>query len=122
MNPLNRRVKQIRQELNLSQKAFAEKMGISRDVISNIEYDRTEAKEYVLRAICREYKVNFFWLTEGKGEIFIGVPEIILDEAIEEYGLDEQDKELIEGYVKLPPEVREGLKKYLMDVFKKAPE
>ena len=68
IKPINERVKHIRECTGLSQKAFAEKMGFSRDVISNIEYDRTDVKEYVIKALCREFNVNRAWLVDGIGD------------------------------------------------------
>lgn len=70
MDAMNERIKQIREISKLSQKAFADKMGFSRDVISNIEYGRTDVKEYVTKAICREFDVDYIWLTTGRGEMF----------------------------------------------------
>lgn len=116
------RLRFIREDLGMSRAAFGSTLGVSGDVINNMERGRVELKEHVLRLICKTHRVNYFWLTEEKGDPYIGVPEIILDEAIEEYGLDDTDKELIEGYVKLDPEIRDGIKKYLSGVFKKAPD
>ena len=106
----------------MSQEAFGNTLGVSRDVINNIERGRVEIKDYILRLICKTHRVNYFWLTEGKGDPYIGVPEIILDEAVEKYGLDDTDKELIEGYARLDSGTRNAIKKYLSDIFKNAPD
>ncbi|MGC4020400.1 MAG: helix-turn-helix domain-containing protein [Muricomes sp.] len=117
---ITERIKQIREDTGLSQEAFGEKMGVSRGVIMNIEYGRiSEVKEYVIRAICREYKVSYFWLKDGMGEPYIGVPDIILDEAVEKYELDDSDRGLIEGYVKLDPKIRDAIKAYLSEALAK---
>lgn len=118
MDSVNERIRYIRTDLKLSQKTFAERMGISRDVISNIEYNRTDAKDFVLKAICREYRVNYFWLTEGVGDPYLGPPDILLDEAIEEYHLEDDDKEIIERYIKLDPEKRRLLKEIIISIIK----
>ena len=44
-----------------------------------------------------------------------------MDDAIEKYKLDQEDKILIEEYVKLDPATREMFKSYLRTVFKKTP-
>lgn len=117
------RLKYIREDLGMSRAVFGSTLGVSGDVINNMERGRVELKEHMLRLICKTHRVNYFWLTEEKGDPYIGPPEIILDEAIEEYGLDDLDKELIEGYVKLNPETRTAIKGYLLSIFKKdAPE
>ena len=55
--PLSNRIKAIRESLKLSQREFGEKLGVSRDVISNIEYNRVPPKELLLRHICELYNV-----------------------------------------------------------------
>lgn len=67
---LSNRVKAIRESLKLSQREFGEKLGVSRDVISNIEYNRVPPKELLLRHICELYNVNQHWLETGEGEMF----------------------------------------------------
>lgn len=72
---INARVKELRERLNLSQKAFAQNMGLGRDVISNIENNRNEVKEYVKEAIYRVYGVRKEWLETNEGEPFYVSPE-----------------------------------------------
>lgn len=99
---INDRVKQLRDFYSLSQKAFAEKMGFSRDVISNIEYHRNEVKDYVIKALCREFKVDYIWLMSGSGEPKIndkGTIEERIDEIME--GESEFHKNLIKMAVDL---------------------
>ncbi|MEY8428818.1 helix-turn-helix transcriptional regulator [Lachnospiraceae bacterium 46-15] len=71
------RIKAIREALKLSQREFGEKLGVSRDVISNIEYGRVQPKELLLRHICQLYRVNYCWLETGDGEMFEDSPEEI---------------------------------------------
>lgn len=71
---LSGRVKTARKALHLSQREFGEKLGVSRDVISNMEYDRVVPKELFLRHMCRTYKLNERWLQTGEGEMFQGDP------------------------------------------------
>lgn len=78
------RIKAIRNALKLSQREFGEKLGVSRDVISNIEYGRVLPKKLLLRHICQLYKINEHWLETGEGEMFDENPEenSKLDEAL----------------------------------------
>lgn len=69
------RIKAIRIALKLSQREFGEKLGVSRDVISNIEYARVQPKELFLTHICQLYKVNKHWLETGEGEMFTEAAE-----------------------------------------------
>ncbi len=119
LNTISERIKFIRKDLKLTQEAFGEKLGVSRDVINNLERDRVDIKEPMKKLICRIFNVDYFWLTEGTGEPYIGVPDLILEEAIEKYNLDDTDKKLIEEYIKLEPAVRDAIKNYLTNVFSK---
>lgn len=78
------RIKAVRESLKLSQREFGEKLGVSRDVISNIEYGRVQPKELFLKHICQLYRVNEHWLKTGEGEMFDESPEETskLDEAL----------------------------------------
>lgn len=69
------RIKAVREALHLSQREFGERLGVSRDVISNLEYDRVRPKELLLRHICRLYHVNAHWLETGEGEVFLDNPD-----------------------------------------------
>lgn len=64
------RIKIAREALNLSQREFGEKLGVSRDVISNIEYGRVQPKKLLLHHMCQQYKINEHWLETGEGEMF----------------------------------------------------
>ena len=63
------RIKTIRKMHNLSQREFGERLGVSRDVISNIEYNRVEPKDLLISHICKVYGVNEKWLRTGKGNM-----------------------------------------------------
>lgn len=78
------KIKAVREALKLSQREFGEKLGVSRDVISNLEYNRVQPKELLLRHICQLYKVNPRWLESGEGEMFDSAPADTakLDEAL----------------------------------------
>ena len=65
----------MREALKLSQREFGEKLGVSRDVISNIEYGRVQPKPLLLQHLCQMYKVNEYWLNTGEGEMFDERPE-----------------------------------------------
>lgn len=113
------RIKYVRESLDKSRAAFGESLGVSGDVVNNWERGRVDIKDYVLKLICKTFRVNYSWLSEEVGEPFISVPDIILDDVAEEYGLDEEDRLLIEEYVKLPADARAAIKDMLRNVFQK---
>lgn len=104
---LSARMKRVRKELKLSQADFGSKIGVSRDVINNIELDRlkTPPSDTLLKHICKTFNINYFWLVDGVGEQFIDFPETVLADFAEKYNLDDEDMRIVELYAKLPPDI-----------------
>ena len=65
------RIKKIRKELDLTQQAFANKLGVKRDNIAGYETGKRNPSDEVISLICRDFNVNETWLREGTGEMFI---------------------------------------------------
>jgi HTH-type transcriptional regulator / antitoxin PezA len=63
------RLKTIRKTMNLTQRQFAELIGVSRDVIASWEIGRAQPSEALLRLICRECALNYAWLKYGDGDM-----------------------------------------------------
>lgn len=81
---INERVRELRENIGLSRRAFGERLGVSESVIVNIEYGRLrrpDQKESLYKLICKEFNVNELWLKTGEGEPFEQNPE--LDEEAE---------------------------------------
>ena len=114
---MNFRIKELRNTLKLTQTAFAEKIGLTGAAITRIEKGERNPSEQTILSICREFRVNYFWLTEGKGEMFTSTPETVVEELVEQYDLDDIDKKIIEKYLELDAEQRKVLKEYLKSVF-----
>lgn len=64
------RIKQVRQQLKLTQTEFATKIGLSRNYIAMLEIGQREPSDRTINDICREFGVNETWLREGIGEPF----------------------------------------------------
>ena len=73
---MSERIRAVREALGLSQRLFGEKLGVSRDVISNIEGNRVSPKELFLQHMCEQFKVNRAWLETGNGDMFYSKQEI----------------------------------------------
>ena len=65
------RLKELRQNNNLTQKDFAEKIGISRTYYSNIENGSMPLTPQILDMICFKFKINKDWLLYGTSDINI---------------------------------------------------
>lgn len=66
---ISERIRTIRQKTKLSQQEFGKLLGVSRDVISNLEYARVQPKEPFLTLLCNTFDVNKKWLLTGEGEM-----------------------------------------------------
>lgn len=65
------RIRELRKTLKMTMEQFGEKIGVTKSTISNIENGNRNATEHMVKSICREYSVDYIWLTTGDGEMFI---------------------------------------------------
>ncbi len=72
------RVKEIRKAYNLTMEKFGEKLGVGKSSISDIENGRRNLTEQMTKSICREFNVDYGWLTEGIGEMFIESDDAVI--------------------------------------------
>lgn len=110
------RIKKLRKDLDLTQREFGERIGIKGNTIANYELGRNEPIDAVISLICREFNVNEEWIRDGTGEMFKPSPSSALDALAAEYGLDHGSYIAIEKFLKLSPELREGMISYFKEV------
>ena len=117
---LYERIKYLRKtELKLTQKEFAEKLGVSRSVISNIEYNvlaQPDRQEPIYRLICSTFNVNYTWLKNGDGDIFIKSPTSFIDELAQKYNIDDFLKRVITAYMDLSENDRQTVRRYIENI------
>ena len=65
------RIRELRKTLKMTMEQFGEKIGVTKSTISNIENGNRNATEHMVKSICREFNVDYMWLTTGDGEMFI---------------------------------------------------
>lgn len=68
---MNERLIEIRKSLNLSQKEFAEKIGLKQGSLSDLETGRAKIIDRVIFLISSKYHVNEKWLRTGEGNMFL---------------------------------------------------
>lgn len=68
---MKERLKKLRKNLDLTQQAFADKIGMKQNTIAQYEMGRTTPSDAIVFSICREFGVNEKWLRNGDGEMFI---------------------------------------------------
>ena len=117
---MNNRIKYIRKDvLNLSQKEFADKIGLSENFVWMIEKGTRTPSDRTLSDICREFGVDRVWLETGAGEPFRPVDRdeqiaAILGKAIS--GNETARDRLIRAFSQLPDEMFEQAEKILEEI------
>jgi transcriptional regulator with XRE-family HTH domain len=116
------RLKLLRQHLNLSQQAFADKLGISSKTIVRYETGQSYPTEKTLRLIEQTFSVNPEWLRHGRGEMFLpknkeaGIdPFEAAAEAVIDIIIRKKD-------IKIPPDKKRKLVKKLAELMKQIGE
>lgn len=67
---MNERIKELRKALKLTQQQFAEKIGLTRNFVAQIEIGAGTPSDRTVSDICREFGVNELWLRAGDGDMF----------------------------------------------------
>jgi len=117
-NVINKRIKEIRKALGLTQIQFANKLGIKQSSLSDIENCKTETvDERNIRLICSEFGVNEEWLRNGEGEMFRNESDLLELLGRKLDSLDELDKKIILEYLKLNANQRKVIKEYIKRLF-----
>ena len=106
---LSERIRQLRESLGLSQTAFGSQLGVSRDVVNNLERGRVEIKEHIIKLICSEYHVSEDWLRTGEGPIYNEHEAFSLDQFAREHGATQLELEIIKVYFELDPALRRAV-------------
>lgn len=80
------RIKQIREVENLSQRAFAQRIGISGPSVARLESGENNPGEQTIRAICSEFGIRREWLEFGhepmKAADLDGAPETLVPDLV----------------------------------------
>lgn len=68
---MNYRIRELRKTLKLSQKEFAERIGLKQNAISYMEKKDSTVTEQNIKNICSQFSVNENWLRTGSGKMFL---------------------------------------------------
>lgn len=67
---MKEQLKKLRKHLDMTQQAFADKIGMKQNTIAQYEIGRTVPSDAIVFSICREFGVSENWLRTGEGEMF----------------------------------------------------
>ena len=110
------RVKTLRKTLGLTQREFADRIGMTPNTVATYEMGRSIPSDPAINNICKEFRVSEMWLRTGSGEMFLPAPRDALDELIEQHGLPREFRSLTDKFLELRPEQREAVIEYMRSV------
>jgi transcriptional regulator with XRE-family HTH domain len=110
------RLKILRKTLGLTLEQFGERLGVSKSAASLWESGNRKLSEPTIKLICKEFKVSERWLLEGKGDMFAHDMTEKLDDLAAAHSLGSDQRVLIERFIKLSPEARQAVIRYVSDV------
>lgn len=113
---MNERIRFLREKLGLSRSAFGKMLGVSGDVINNLERGRVEIKEPIIKLICSEFSINETWLKSGIGEMELKTPISVMEQLKLDFNLDDFSYKLVYQYLKLNPEQRQIVRDFFYNV------
>lgn len=73
------RIREVRKSLELTLEKFGERLGVKKNAISALENGRNSLTDQMTKAICREFHVDYIWLTTGEGEMFLDMDDDFLE-------------------------------------------
>ena len=103
---LNERIKELRKLRGLSQKDFAETIGISQRSVSWGEQPGNNVPDNTIKNICMTFGVNEDWLRNGTEPMYIQAPTFSLDNFVRQHGGTELEIDIMKAYFELEPDVR----------------
>lgn len=117
-NDVSTRIRNLRKNiLKLTQEEFASKIDMKRNSIAQIETSIRFPSDRTLKSICREFNVNFFWLRDGVGEVFMKNTNTLLDELAADFAMSDLEKEIMMNYLKMDKETRYAFIETIKNLF-----
>ncbi len=109
---IHERLKYLREQLNLTTRAFGAAINMSGGAITNMEKGTRNVTDRTIRDICREYRVNPDWLINGNEPVFEDVTSGL--------ELDDDVKQLAKQYSMLSDADRKLVRKLIQSLAEKA--
>lgn len=111
---MNTRIKELRNELKMTQEAFGDRIGLKRNSIAQIELGTRAPSNQVILSICREFGVSRLWLEHGEGPMLSPQADndiAIITRAME--GQSEAKKRLIRLIAEMPDNLADAMIAYM---------
>ena len=109
MTTLNERIREVRKYLGLSQKDFAEKVGISQRSVSWGEQPGNNVPDSTIKSLCIVFRISEAWLRTGEGEMLEQPETFSLDRYLKENGCTALEMEIVKAYFELDFDTRQKI-------------
>ena len=109
LTTLNERIREVRKYLGLSQKDFAEKVGISQRSVSWGEQPGNNVPDSTIKSLCIVFRISEAWLRTGEGEMLEQPETFSLDRYLKENGCTALEMEIVKAYFELDFDTRQKI-------------
>lgn len=113
---IDKRLKELRKELGLTQQEFADKLGIKRNTIATYEAGKSKPSDSAIVLICNTFNVSIDWLRNGSGEMFLPDAGDELEALAKKYNYSAALAVFVEKLVNLSPEKKDAVTNFLVEV------
>ncbi len=117
MSDIGVRINTIRKTLELTMEEFGKKIGITRSSVNSLEKGVNNPSEQTIKSICREFSVDYLWLTKGIGDMFIEEESDPIKLVAQKYSLSDLEEKIVTNFVKMPPNKREMMVSAFKELF-----
>ena len=119
MTTIGERIRLIRKDQGLTQVELGQLIGISGAGVGKIETNVSQPTDAAVKLICSTYNVNYIWLTEDRGAMYVPLGT---DELVEKYMPNETAfaKSIMKAFAKLPDEEWVRLRDLIEQIKKEA--
>lgn len=111
-----------KEHLKMSMEEFGKRLGVSRDVINNIEHNRLarpEQKLSLIKLMCSEFDANKEWLLNGSEPMIIQPDTFSLDFFVKQHGITDFELEILKTYFELDVDIRTKVIEHFKTAFYK---
>lgn len=107
------RIKEARRAKHYSQKALADKIGISDAALSKIESGINNPARSTILAIANALNISVKWLETGQGEMELQTPSQTLDRIAKRYSESQTFRAMLDVYAQMNEEGQAAVEHYI---------
>lgn len=100
-----KRLREVRKALGMTQPEFGERIGLSGSALSNFENGTRKITDRTVAQICKEFNVDYKWLTTGEGQMFVDTGDAL--DALVDAAMSDQSglaRAIFKGFAQLDVE------------------